>query len=331
MFIDGELNKNLNIRHIFLLAGILIIAFFAYREIESSKKEAILLEELKSQNEAVSTLSDEIARLKIQVETLIDEAQNKTREEINAKIAVLEKNLLEEEGRRQDLESKFKSEAGLSLARIQDLEETTSKEDTLSKIISEWRVRTAHVKCTFVNGQGIGSGVFVKFIESGKEIYGVLTNRHVLLDSTGRPATSCSLTFPDFNKQVIGTSQGRNIEISTNGFDFGRIVIPSPDAELRFLSANETHFCKGNPSFGDELVILGYPYIGSGKDITATDGIVSGFEDNFYITSAKVEQGNSGGTAILVKENCLLGIPTYVQLGSLESLARILKIDVLYK
>ena len=63
-------------------------------------------------------------------------------------------------------------------------------------------------------------------------------------------------------------------------------------------------------------------------DVTATEGIISGFDGDYYITSAKVEHGNSGGAAILVKESCELGIPTFVQTGSIESLARILDLDI---
>jgi hypothetical protein len=332
MFIE-ELRKNINFdsKRFFILFGVFILVFFVYWEVQNFKEQKIFREELKVQNEKAITLSEEITRLKIQVGTLIGEAQKKTQDEINAKIATLEKDLSEERGRRENLESKLAGESKLSLARIQNLEETASTKDTLSKIISEWRVRTAHVRCNLTFGTSIGSGVLTKFNESGKDVYGVLTNRHVLVDSFGRSATSCTVTFPDSDTQIVGTSQKAEIEVSTKGFDFGRIVIVNPDTKIQRNAANETHFCKETPLFGDELVILGYPYIGAGKDITATDGIVSGFEENFYVTSAKVEQGNSGGTAVLVKKNCLLGIPTYVQAGSLEALARILKIDVLFK
>jgi hypothetical protein len=69
---------------------------------------------------------------------------------------------------------------------------------------------------------------------------------------------------------------------------------------------------------------LGYPSVGAREGITATDGIISGFDKPYYITSAKIERGNSGGAAIHVKNNCLLGLPTLVVAGQVESLARIL-------
>ena len=87
-------------------------------------------------------------------------------------------------------------------------------------------------------------------------------------------------------------------------------------------------FCSLTPSIGDEVISIGYPSIGSVGDITATDGIISGFESSYFITSAKIEKGNSGGIVVLLKDNCLLGVSTFVQLGTLESLARILNINV---
>jgi S1-C subfamily serine protease len=65
--------------------------------------------------------------------------------------------------------------------------------------------------------------------------------------------------------------------------------------------------------------------------LTATDGIISGYAGDYYITSAKIERGNSGGPAILIKGKCLLGIPTFVTVGSLEALGRVLDITVLYR
>ena len=78
-------------------------------------------------------------------------------------------------------------------------------------------------------------------------------------------------------------------------------------------------------NIGDKIVVLGYPAIGTEGGITATEGIISGIEKNYYVTSAKIDHGNSGGAAILVKDDCYLGIPTWANPGSIESLARILK------
>ena len=83
--------------------------------------------------------------------------------------------------------------------------------------------------------------------------------------------------------------------------------------------------CDVLPDLGAKILIIGYPTIGSQTDVTVTDGIISGFDGNYYITDAKVDHGNSGGAAIDLKNDCYLGIPTWSESGSFESLARILK------
>ena len=57
-------------------------------------------------------------------------------------------------------------------------------------------------------------------------------------------------------------------------------------------------------------------------------GIISSWEDvgkvGYYITSAKIEHGNSGGIAVIENYYCMVGIPSAVVVGSSESLGRIL-------
>lgn len=96
-------------------------------------------------------------------------------------------------------------------------------------------------------------------------------------------------------------------------------------------SENQSPICT-SVNVGDHLSVLGYPGIG-GDTLTITDGIVSGFEFDYgtrYIkTSAKIEHGNSGGIAIK-DSGCVLGIPTFVQSGTVESIGRILDLDYLF-
>ena len=164
-----------------------------------------------------------------------------------------------------------------------------------------------------------GSGIAIKF---GNTPSAVLTNKHVLVDSNGYGADSCSAKLLD-SGETLASSDIRN---SAKEYDLGYIYINNPSDYFKNLTSNFPSLCSQKPSLGDEIVVLGYPSIGSKNGLTATEGIVSGFDGNYFITSAKVEQGNSGGAAILLKDNCLLGIPTFVTLGKVESLARILDI-----
>ena len=164
-----------------------------------------------------------------------------------------------------------------------------------------------------------GSGIAIKFENTPSAI---LTNKHVLIDSSGYGADSCSAKLLDSNE----TLSSSDIRSSTKEYDLGYIYINNPSDYFKNLTSSFPTLCSQKPSLGDEIVVLGYPSIGSKNNLTATEGIVSGFDGNYFITSAKVEQGNSGGAAILLKDNCLLGIPTFVTLGKVESLARILDI-----
>ena len=164
-----------------------------------------------------------------------------------------------------------------------------------------------------------GSGIAIKFDNTPSAI---LTNKHVLIDSNGYGADSCSAKLLDSNE----TLSSSDIRSSAKDYDLGYIYINNPSDYFKNLTSSFPALCSQKPSLGDEIVVLGYPSIGSKNNLTATEGIASGFDGDYFITSAKVEQGNSGGAAILLKDNCLLGIPTFVTLGKVESLARILDI-----
>jgi len=200
-------------------------------------------------------------------------------------------------------------------------------ENDISAIVQLWRPIVVRIEC---DRQGIyPSGEIVDIgIVSGSGIamyvqnsYAIWTNAHVTASSGGK---LCRIYFPDNNSPIISIRGRLNSAWSE---DFVIIDIPNPGEYLGNIikkSVNANPFCSQTPSIGDKVVILGYPGIGSQIDITATEGIISGYDGNYFITSAKVEQGNSGGAAILVKDNCYLGIPTFAQTGVIESLARIL-------
>ncbi len=88
-------------------------------------------------------------------------------------------------------------------------------------------------------------------------------------------------------------------------------------------------FCSHSEAkLGDKIKIYGYPGIGGGN-LTITDGLLSSYigGENDFMTSAKIDHGNSGGTAINTTQNCFLGIPTASQAGEIESLGYILNIN----
>ena len=198
----------------------------------------------------------------------------------------------------------------------------------LPSIVSQWRPQIAHIECRWysANGQLVldayGSGLLFRNPVNTL----IFTNKHVLIYQ-GQAPYSCKVTFPgttDNYNLTVNTSTGHFDDINRDPvFDVGEIFIRNPSTYLNSISGVPND-CKTRAAVGEQVLILGYPEIGSTTDITATEGIISGYENGYYITSAKVDHGNSGGVAILVKDNCYLGIPSFVQAGQLESLARIL-------
>jgi len=210
----------------------------------------------------------------------------------------------------------------------------------ISSVIDKWKPSVAYIKCDFFNKDETyafseaGSGTLFGFSDG----VGIQTNKHVIskqLPLTGGLATPdyCTVKFLGNSKLYYvyhhTTSGVFNMQAAGDESDGARLIIRESDNFIANLLLQQGFYCKCKPSLGESIVILGYPSIGSQTDITATEGIISSYEysvnaGNYYVTSAKVEHGNSGGAAILVKDNCYLGIPTFAQIGEIESLARIL-------
>ena len=86
----------------------------------------------------------------------------------------------------------------------------------------------------------------------------------------------------------------------TYKIDAALLRMKNPDIYATNLARTKSLLtCAETPRIGEDVVILGYPSIGSSESITATDGIISGLEEFYFITSAKVEHGNSGGAGSL--------------------------------
>ncbi len=199
---------------------------------------------------------------------------------------------------------------------------SSSRAPDISAIISQWRPRVASVKCHWdlpngATAEDSGSGVLM----GNNPVPTVITNRHVVT-YLGVTAHHCAIQFP--NETIINVVYEGDIHPSPSGVDWAKITISKASPYVTSLASNLPVRCSARASSGDSVVILGYPSIGARDDVTATEGIISGFEDDYYISSAKVERGNSGGAAIATKQNCYLGTPTYVGAGQLETLARIL-------
>lgn len=83
------------------------------------------------------------------------------------------------------------------------------------------------------------------------------------------------------------------------------------------------------PKLGDPVRIFGYPQTSGGFYLTITDGIISSFSDEGVIlTSAKIDEGNSGGLAVDQK-GCMVGIPVAISEGTYQNLGVIISTDLI--
>ena len=208
--------------------------------------------------------------------------------------------------------------------------------ESISKpaLIAKWSDITVKLNCRYESGaRTFGSALYVgpafdiNFGAGNDHV--ILSNSHVLEEGIEDP-TSCTFRWNDGSELKITIEDGM-IQYFQD-LDAAYLAIDFTDVP-QYISSSQVAFqtCNINPTSGDEMLILGYPRIGSSQGITSTEGIVSGYDSPYYITSAKISRGNSGGLAVLVSQDCYVGIPTLVRADEVESLGRILDINSLFQ
>lgn len=170
----------------------------------------------------------------------------------------------------------------------------------LPELISAWSPYIYRVQCGGPLWTTRGSGTLV-----GNKFY---TNRHVTMPG------ECFAESPrdafTFTEEEIEHYGEKDISVI-------RRETPN-DAASRYV------LCESTPRRGGSLVIMGFPFVGSTEGLTVTRGIVSGYDGDYIVTDAKIEEGASGGAAIDIERGCFIGVPTSVKIGKFESLGRIL-------
>lgn len=291
---------------IFYISFVILLSLgtFLYIDIRRDQKEIISIIET-----LITSQETELAQTQAELSLL--RAENE--------VALLEKEA-EIEAQQSELESLSSRLTTLQNQPIPEVGNSTSD------IVLEWKDSIFKVSCSFVDvirsrritqsGSGIGLNL------SDGAIF--MTNKHVLTRD-GASLESCSLR----------SASGDTLTLPLENFR----VDPDLDFAFTLFEVRQSYFNKtltnGNicnastVEQGEPIAILGYPITGAQNSITVTEGIISGFESDYYVTSAKIEQGNSGGGAILTSQSCILGLPTFAQVGKVESLARILKLEKL--
>jgi len=150
-----------------------------------------------------------------------------------------------------------------------------------------------------------------------------------------------------------------NIERSDAGLDFAIVPFARNSSTIgqkyygvpvdEYLEVSQLNYrvgsmqkCSAKVAVGNPVAILGYPASSINIEEFAppqsvTTGIISGYDasykSNNYLVSAKVDHGNSGGLSLAKEDGkiCLLGIPTWIVAGQVESAGIVQNIHYLLK
>ena len=219
---------------------------------------------------------------------------------------------------------------------------------TPSSLLNDLAVSIVKLRCVVSSSSSKtrrGSGILYRSESSQSAVnpYFIQTSLHIVKTADGTSPECKIFLYPDHTKgdtHLLFKSQGYRFYRKDVDFAILEPQIVKDDIhagsfeDLASLARDE----EKNPichsaDIGDRLSILGYPAIG-GETLTVTEGIISGFEfhgdTRFIKSSAKLDHGNSGGLAIK-DSGCVIGIPTFVQRGQLESMGRILDLNYLHK
>lgn len=286
-----------------------VAGVFLFRAYNSQKRETQAL--LDEQNKRLAEEQKQLTASQVK-----SEADQKA---LQAKIAQVQ----------ADAEKK----AAAAAAAVAAVNKSTTNNDNYSTIVAEWQNRLAQVTCYwFLAGiQDGGSATIVNMASP----YGLaaVTNAHVIINASGYGPDVCTVANALGSRTITNDSVGTFFMSGTKGtipHDFAYIEMGSPtkatdNGGFQNVAASHLNVCNvGDVKLGDKILVLGYPWNGSQMGVTATQGLISGFDGDYYVTDAKIDHGNSGGAAILMKNDCWLGIPSAAVVGSIESYGRIL-------
>lgn len=120
-----------------------------------------------------------------------------------------------------------------------------------------------------------------------------------------------------------------DVFIDEYGDSYGEYPRRFPSLFAEEHKYEEVCIFSGILNLGDPVRIFGYPQTSGGFYLTITDGVISSLPgDGLILTSAKVDEGNSGGLAVDTR-GCVVGIPSAITEGRYQNLGVIISIDLI--
>lgn len=313
-------------RKILLVAATFVLVFGVFYSVYLYNQKNLETENLlEQQKQVLSKTAEELNQLKQGVETTQAQTQKDN--------AALKKQLGDEKNKQQSIveSERLKREAlEKKIADIESQNVAPQNQTQANFDVNIWVPDVVLVLCPgdrYGNNWNSGTGVLWDYSQTQPKTAYILTNQHVVETDDGSNWGPC----------LIGRTN--NIAVKPKFLFIAEAWKIHKYADLVSLKITETYplggslpnsysnfstcFAKeADVKIGDKTIVLGYPSIG-GSTITLTEGVISGRIENFWKTSAKIDQGNSGGVA-LTGSGCFLGIPTATIIGSSESLGYVL-------
>ncbi len=193
---------------------------------------------------------------------------------------------------------------------------------TEDEIINIWKPYTVRVTCITLDEYGNkksysdGSGLLSR---SSKGTPLVVTNKHVLFTKNKKLSDYCNVYFPTTKEVIKVTSRDRT---GSKTKDIANLIIKKPTDSVTNLLKNDKLISKDCKNVkldsSEKIAILGYPLGSNKSEVSVIKGTITNYEEYFYVSNATIVSGYSGGVAISLKDNCYLGIPTYVKKDDLS-------------
>lgn len=242
--------------------------------------------------------------------------------------------LVEVQGQLSTVQQQKIGEQGSKIGELQTTVGTVSTElERLKKIggeplpkdfINSLLQATARIRCIVgTSGNTVrsraGSGSLLgRYLAAGDKLV-IMTNAHVIVDNEVTGTPQCEVVFGD--NSVYAADVVKRVFDDT--YDFAFLKLGSTKSRTAVVPASyddlNIGFCEEEDvEIGDRITILSYPRF-VGPENAVSEGYVTNiFEDvagPIYEGSAIIDNGSSGGLAILNKKRCALGMPTWKGLG----------------
>ncbi len=183
---------------------------------------------------------------------------------------------------------------------------------------------TVRIRC-FLSQEGnvrnyrAGSGSLLGRYNAVDYNYVVMTNAHVTRPNVATGAPDCDVVFGE-GEAVYRAPVVRKVEQA--GLDFAFLKLDQPKegfASTTLVSYEElgVGFCEfKDVAIGDRITVLSFPKFTGPENAVSVGEITDILDGPIYEASAIIDQGSSGGVAILNKKKCALGMPTWEGIGA---------------